>query len=60
MDTVAVAGVRSGACLRTSLLGTALLAEGILNLCVAVCTVKIVNHQQPDVIEVTSYEVEDL
>ncbi len=42
------------------LLGAALLAEGILNLCVAVCTVKIVNHQQPDVIEVTSYEVEDL
>ena len=46
--------------LLTILLGTALLAEGILNLCVAVCTVKIVNHQQPDVIEVTSYEVEDL
>ena len=44
----------------TILLGAALLAEGILNLCVAVCTVKIVNHQQPDVIEVTSYEVEDL
>ena len=46
--------------LLTILLGAALLAEGILNLCVAVCTVKIVNHQQPDVIEVTSYEVEDL
>lgn len=45
--------------LLTILLGAALLAEGILNLCVAVSTVKIVNHQQPDVIEVTSYEVED-
>jgi len=46
--------------LLTIMLGAALLAEGILNLCVAVCTVKIVNHQQPDVIEVTSYEVEGL
>ena len=45
--------------LLTILLGAALLAEGILNLCVAVSTVKIVRHQQPDVIEVTSYEVED-
>ena len=35
------------------------MAEGILNLCVAISTVKIVNHQRPDVIEVTSYEVED-
>ena len=46
--------------LLTVLLGAALLAEGILNLCVAVSTVKIVSHQQPDVIEVTSFEVEDL
>lgn len=45
--------------LLTILLGAALLAEGILNLCVAVSTVKIVSHQRPDVIEVTSYEVED-
>lgn len=45
--------------LLTILLGAALLAEGVLNLCVAVSTVKIVNHQRPDVIEVTSYEVED-
>lgn len=43
----------------TILLGAALLAEGILNLCVAVSTVKIVSHQQPDIIEVTSFEVED-
>lgn len=45
--------------LLTILLGTALLAEGILNLCVAVSTVKIVSYQQPDVIEVTSFEVEN-
>lgn len=45
--------------LLTVLLGAALLAEGILNLCVAVSTVKIVDHQRPDVIEVTSFEVED-
>ena len=45
--------------LLTILLGAALLAEGVLNLCVAVSTVKIVNHQRPDVIEVTSYDVED-
>lgn len=45
--------------LLTILLGAALVAEGILNLCVAISTVKIVNHQRPDVIEVTSYEVED-
>lgn len=44
--------------LLTTLLGAALLAEGILNLCVAVSTVKIVDHQRPDVIEVTSFEVE--
>ena len=39
--------------LLTRLLGAALLAEGILNLCVAVSAVKIVPHQRPDVIEVT-------
>lgn len=30
------------------LLGAALLAEGVLNLCVALCAVKIVANQQPD------------
>ena len=45
--------------LLTILLGVTLLAEGILNLCVAVSTVKIVRHQRPDIIEVTSYEVEE-
>ena len=43
----------------TALLGAALLAEGVLNLCVALSTVKIVSHQRPDVIEVTSFVVED-
>jgi len=45
--------------LLTVLLGAALLAEGILNLCVAVSTVKIVDHQRPDVIEAASFDVED-
>ncbi len=35
-----------------SLLGISLLFEGILNLCTAVFAVKIVQHQQPDVIEI--------
>ena len=43
----------------TVLLGIALLAEGILNLCVAVSTVKIVMNQQPDVIETDYYEVRE-
>ena len=33
------------------LLGASLTAEGILNLCVAVCAVKIIAHQQPDRID---------
>ena len=39
------------ASLLTVLLGVALCAEGILNLCVAVSTVKIVKNQYPDVID---------
>jgi len=42
--------------LLTALLGISLLAEGILNFCVAVVTVKIIRHQQPDVIETDQYE----
>lgn len=42
--------------LLTVLLGISLLAEGILNFCVAVGTVKIIKHQQPDVIEIDQYE----
>ena len=41
----------TGAEALTQLLGISLLAEGALNLCVAVCTIKIVAHQRPDVIE---------
>ena len=43
----------------TVLLGAALLAEGVLNLCVAVSTVKIVSHQRPDVVEIPPFEDED-
>ncbi len=43
----------------TVLLGISLLAEGVLNLCVALSTVKIVGHQQPDVIETDYYEVRE-
>ena len=39
------------ASLLTVLLGIALCAEGILNLCVAISTVKIVKNQYPDVID---------
>jgi len=40
-----------GAELLVIMLGAALLAEGILNLSVALCAVKIIRHQQPDIIE---------
>lgn len=43
----------------TALLGASLLAEGALNLCVAVSTVKIVRHQRPDVIEADYVEVHE-
>ena len=42
----------------TVLLGISLLAEGLLNLCVAISTVKIVKNQYPDVIEAEFYEKE--
>ena len=45
--------------LLTVLLGAALLAEGVLNLCVAVSTVKIVKNQRPDVIETEYFEVQE-
>ena len=41
----------TGAEALTQLLGISPLAEGALNLCVAVCAIKIVAHQRPDVIE---------
>ena len=42
----------------TALLGISLLSEGILNLCVAISTVKIVKNQYPDIIEAEFYEKE--
>ena len=42
----------------TALLGISLLSEGILNLCVAISTVKIVKNQYPEVIEAEFYEKE--
>lgn len=41
-----------GARVLTMLLGVSLLAEGILNLSVALCAVKVVRHQRPDGIEI--------
>lgn len=41
----------------TVLLGASLLAEGTLNLCVAVSTVKIIKHQQPDALECEYCEI---
>ena len=35
----------------TWLLGLSLMVEGILNLCVALCAIKIIEHQRPDAIE---------
>ena len=42
----------------TVLLGISLLAEGVMNLCVAVSTVKIIQHQYPDVIDADYIDVE--
>lgn len=40
-----------------ALMGLSLLCDGVLNLSVALCTVKIVDHQRPDVIETDDYEI---
>lgn len=42
-----------------TILGVSLLAEGVLNLSVAITLVKIVGHQKPDVIDVDYYEMEE-
>ena len=42
----------------TVLLGVSLLTEGILNLCVVISTVKIIRHQQPDVIDAETCDEE--
>ena len=46
-----------GARMLTMMMGVSLFMDGVLNLSVALCTVKIVRHQQPDVIDVEYYEV---
>ena len=46
----------AGAAAAMILMGVGLLAEGILNLSVVLCAVKIVRHQKPDVIEVSYTE----
>jgi len=43
----------------TILLGISFLSVGILNLCVALCTVKIIKNQYPDYIDVDYREMED-
>ena len=48
----------AGAAAAMILMGVGLLAEGILNLSVVLCAVKIVRHQKPDVIEVSYTEEE--
>ena len=46
----------AGAAAAMILMGVGLLTEGILNLSVVLCAVKIVRHQKPDVIEVSYTE----
>ena len=41
----------------TALMGLSLLCDGVLILSVALCTVKIVDYQRPDVIETDDYEI---
>lgn len=48
-----------GVRLLARLLGVSLLCEGGLNLCVAVSTVKIIDHQHPDVIEAEYTEIKE-
>ena len=47
-----------GILVMTMFMGGSLLLDGILNLCVALCTVKIVANQKPDVIEVENFEID--
>lgn len=46
-------------CTLMVLLGFSLLAEGLLNLSAVLTAVKIIRHQQPDVIEDVSYQVKE-
>ena len=47
-----------GILVMTVFMGVSLLMDGILNLCVALFTVKIVENQKPDVIEVETFEID--
>ena len=47
-----------GILVMTMFMGVSLLLDGILNLCVALFTVKIVANQKPDVIEVENFEID--
>ena len=46
-----------GAQALTRLLGASLFLDGVMNLLVALLTVKIIRHQQPDVIETDEFEI---
>ena len=46
-----------GAQALTMLLGASLFLDGVMNLLVALLTVKIIRHQQPDVIETDEFEI---
>lgn len=50
----------AGTRLLTMLLGLALFLDGALNLCVAICTVKIVPHQKPDTTEAIDVEYREI
>lgn len=47
-----------GAQVLTMMMGISLFMDGVLNLCVAICMVKIIRNQQPDVIDTEGYEVD--
>ena len=47
-----------GAQVLTMMMGISLFLDGVLNLSVAICLVKIVRNQQPDVIDTEGYEVD--
>ena len=57
IGVVAVFRPDAGVWALTALMGLSLLCDGVLNLSVALCTVKIVDHQRPDVIETDDYEI---
>lgn len=47
-----------GARVMVMLMGASLLLDGALNLSVALCAVKVVDHQRPDVFETDDFEIE--